>query len=72
MKARYAEFGAAGLFDRSHAPATIPHRTPAEMQEIHPGGKEGAPDVGAEEEDQGGAPRKTFRTAGSMRQKRSR
>jgi len=32
LKERYEAFGARGLFDGSHAPRTIPHRTPVEVE----------------------------------------
>ena len=34
LKERYEQLGARGLFDRSRAPRTIPHRTPPEVEEL--------------------------------------
>ncbi len=34
LKERYEELGARGLFDRSRAPRTIPHRTSPEVEEL--------------------------------------
>jgi transposase InsO family protein len=34
LKERYEQLGARGLFDRSRAPQTIPHRTPPAMEEL--------------------------------------
>lgn len=34
LKGRYEEFGARGLFDRSRAPVSIPHRTSVEVEQL--------------------------------------
>jgi transposase InsO family protein len=46
LRQRYEQFGARALFDRSHAPKTIPHRTPPEVEKVLLGVREEYPTWG--------------------------